>query len=143
MPKTDAQGDPRKSELPSTLQRSSKHAQDIWASTYDSAMETYDGDDSRAAAAAWASLKHSFEKVGDHWQEKDEKGPSDDRAAQGGPNPSGSTAGGVDANASKDDLYAKAQDADIEGRSSMTKDELVDALRRYNERETRRARESD
>ncbi len=30
---------------------------------------------------------------------------------------------------SKDDLYDKAQDVGIEGRSDMTKDELIDALR--------------
>ena len=29
----------------------------------------------------------------------------------------------------KDDLYARAQDLDVDGRSSMTKDELIAALR--------------
>lgn len=29
----------------------------------------------------------------------------------------------------KDDLYARAQELEIEGRSDMTKDELIDALR--------------
>ena len=31
----------------------------------------------------------------------------------------------------KDELYDKAQDVDIEGRSVMTKDELIDALRNH------------
>ena len=32
---------------------------------------------------------------------------------------------------SKDDLYDKAQDVGIEGRSDMSKDELIDALRNH------------
>ena len=31
----------------------------------------------------------------------------------------------------KDDLYERAQELDIEGRSDMTKDELIDALRNH------------
>ena len=31
----------------------------------------------------------------------------------------------------KDDLYARAQELEIEGRSDMTKDELIDALRNH------------
>lgn len=31
----------------------------------------------------------------------------------------------------KDDLYDRAQDLDIEGRSDMTKDELIEALRNH------------
>ena len=31
----------------------------------------------------------------------------------------------------KDELYQKAKDVDIEGRSNMTKDQLIDALRNH------------
>jgi len=64
---------PAKEELPATLQRSPKKAQEIWSETHDSAVETY-GEGERAHRTAFASLKHSFEKVGDHWEQKDEKG---------------------------------------------------------------------
>lgn len=47
----------------------------------------------------------------------------------------------MDANASKDHLYEQAQRLDIEGRSDMTKDELVEALRKANDRKTRESRD--
>src|ERR687889_795864 len=124
---------PAKDELPSTLKRSPKKAQETWSKTHDSAVETY-GEGERAARTAFASLKHSFEKVGDHWEPKDEKGPSDARAEQGRGS-TADTAGGVDANASKAHLYELAKRLDVTGRSSMSKDELVDAIGRANERE--------
>ncbi|MEA2689776.1 MAG: hypothetical protein QOD51_2383, partial [Candidatus Eremiobacteraeota bacterium] len=82
--------------LPSTLERSPKKAQETYEKTLESAEKTYDGDEERAHRAAWASVKHSFEKVGDHWEPKDHKGPSDPRAAEHGPNASGASYGGVD-----------------------------------------------
>ncbi|MBW3604648.1 MAG: ChaB family protein [Actinobacteria bacterium] len=33
-----------------------------------------------AHRTAWSAVKHQFEKVGDHWEPKDEWGPSDERA---------------------------------------------------------------
>ncbi|CEA09470.1 ChaB [Arthrobacter saudimassiliensis] len=140
MPKTSKSGHAKDSELPSTLQRSDTKAQDTFAKTYDSAMESYDGNEERAARAAYASLKHTHEKVGDHWEEKEESGPSDKRAEGGGPGSSKGTAGGVDANASKDHLYEQARKLDVPGRSNMTKDELVDALQKANDKQTRKAR---
>jgi len=74
---------PKKEDLPSTIQRSSKKAQETFGKTLESAEESY-GSGERASRTAFSSLKHSFEKVGDHWEEKDEKGPSDAQAAQGG-----------------------------------------------------------
>ena len=53
-----------------------------------------------AHQVAFAALKHTHEKVGDHWEPKDEYGPSDPQA-EGGKNTVLPTAGGVDANATK------------------------------------------
>ena len=57
-----------------------------------------------------------------------------------GPNPTGKSAGGVDANASKKHLLDVARRLDISGRSSMSKDELVSAIDKANRRETSRNR---
>lgn len=122
-------------DIPSTIKRSDEHAQEIWSKTHDSAVDTY-GEGERAHRTAFASLKHSYEKVGDHWEPKDDKGPSDAGAERRG----GRTRGGVDANASKSHLYEIAQRLDIKGRSKMDKDELVDAIEKANARQTRRAR---
>jgi cation transport regulator ChaB len=134
VPKTTKSGGAKKDELPSTLQRSPRKAQATFAKTYDSAVETYDGDEGRAARTAFAAVKHSFEKVGDHWEPKAEKGPSD-----GGP---GDNAGGVDANASKKHLYELAQRLEVPGRSKMDRDELVAAIDKANQRATAKARKS-
>ncbi|MFC0864223.1 ChaB family protein [Sphaerimonospora cavernae] len=130
---------PAREELPSTLARSPKKAQETWIKAHDSAVETY-GEGQRAHRTAFAALKHSFEKVGDHWEEKGGRGPSDEQAKKGTPRP-GETAEGVDANASKQHLYDVAARLDIEGRSKMSKDELVDAIKKANRQATAKARE--
>ncbi|MET3369186.1 ChaB family protein [Arthrobacter sp. M2012083] len=140
MPKTGKNDHARKDELPSTLQRSDQKAQDTFAKTYDSAMDSYDNDPGRAARTAFAALKHSYEKVGDHWEPKEERGPSDARAEEG-MDSAKPTAGGVDANASKEHLYRRARELDIKGRSKMDKNELVEALQKANDAATRKARE--
>ncbi len=132
-----------KEDLPSTLQRSPKKVRDTYAKTLDSAEEQYDGNEERAHRTAWAAVKHVAEKKGDHWEEKDEYGPSDDQAQRSGRfarESRGETAGGVDANKTKDELLKDARQADISGRSKMTKDELVDALKKHNDRQTAKAR---
>ena len=132
-----------KDDLPGTLQRSPRKVQRAYAETLDSAEETYDGDEARAHRTAWSSVKHIAEKKGDHWELKDEKGPSDPQAARSGRaarDAPRETAGGVDANKTKAELEADAREADIPGRSKMNKDELVAALKRHNDRETARAR---
>jgi cation transport regulator ChaB len=132
---------PGKEELPSTLARSPEKAQRTWVETHDSAVEEY-GEGERAHRTAFAAVKHSFEKVGDHWEAKEQKGPSDTQAAKKGKaaRRGGETAGGVDANASKKHLMELARKLDVPGRSTMTKDELVAALQKANDRETRRSR---
>lgn len=131
-----------KKDLPSTLQRSPEKAQETWSKTHDSAVDEY-GEGERAHRTAFASLKHSFEKVGDHWEPKDEKGPSDKQAAKSGRSArkGGETAGGVNANASKSHLYDIAKRLDIPGRSKMDKEELVDAIQKANDKKTRQSRE--
>ncbi|HEY0699318.1 MAG TPA: ChaB family protein [Micromonospora sp.] len=131
---------PAREVLPSTLRRSPKKAQETWEKTHDSAVGTY-GEGERAHRTAFAAVKHSFEKVGDHWEPKGRKGPSDAQAAGGGPQRRAATAGGVDANAPKEHLMEVAKKLDIRGRSRMTKAELVDAIGRANTRQTRKARE--
>ena len=139
MPKTTKSGKAMKDEIPSTLQRSPKKAQRTYAKAHDSAADSYDGDERRANQVAWAAVKHSFEKVGDRWEPKGKKGPSDEQA-KGGRNTNRQTKGGVDANASKSHLMDLAKKLDISGRSKMNKDELVDALEKANDRKTAQAR---
>lgn len=138
MPKTTKSGKARSDELPSTLQRSDALAKRTFAKAHDSAMKEY-GDEERAHRVAFSALKHTHEKVGDHWEPKDESGPSD-RQAEGGRDTDRPTAGGVDANATKEHLYELASRLKISGRSKMTKKELVEALRKANDRASAKAR---
>jgi cation transport regulator ChaB len=131
---------PGRDELPETLKRSPKKAQDTFVKTHDSAVDQH-GEGERAHRTAFSAVKHSFEKVGDHWEPKKKKGPSDAKAA-GGRDTRAETAGGVDANASKEHLLGIARKLDVSGRSRMTKPQLVEAIQKANDRETRRARNS-
>ena len=122
-----------KKDLPGTLKRSPAKAQRTYAETLDSAEEQYDSE-ARAHQTAWSAVKHSFEKVGDHWEAKDQKGPSDSQSAQRGTaarNRPRRTHGGVDVRGNtKEELYERARKAGVKGRSSMSKGELADALAR-------------
>ncbi|OBG41722.1 cation transport regulator ChaB [Mycobacterium alsense] len=133
MPKTTKEGKPKRGELPSTLRRSDEKAQRTFAKAHDSAAEQY-GSEERAHRVAYSAVKHSFEKVGDHWEPKDQPGPSDERAERGGLSNAGRSAEGVDANASKRHLLDVARRLDVRGRSTMTKSELVDAIAKENRR---------
>lgn len=127
MPKTNRNGEPIASELPETLERSPEKAQRTFTKAYDSAMEQYN-DEERAHRVAYDALKQKYEKVGDEWQAKNETRESD----AGGSD----TAGGVDTHATKEHLYDLAQELDIDGRSEMTKDELIEALEKESNRRT-------
>jgi cation transport regulator ChaB len=132
----------RDEDIPSTLQRSPRKVRETYEKTLDSAHDTYDSEE-RAHRTAWSAVKHVAEKKGDHWEPKDREGPSDPQAAKGGraARESGdATYGGVDAGRPKDELYAQAREAGIEGRSKMSKEQLARALQRANDRATARAR---
>jgi cation transport regulator ChaB len=131
MPKTTRSGKAKRSELPSTLRKSSPKAQRTFARAHDAAVEQY-GEGERAHRTAYAALKHSYEKVGDRWVAKDEKGPSDPRSKRSSAEKRrgvGETYGGVDAEGNtKQELYARAKRLGIEGRSKMSKRELARAI---------------
>ena len=123
---------PAKDEMPATLKRSPAKAQRTWAKAHDSAAETY-GEGERAHRTAFSALKHSFEKVCDRWQPKKEKGPSDPQAAKGGGSArkGGKTFGGVDVlGNTRKALYERAKKLGVKGRSSMSKEELGEAIAR-------------
>jgi cation transport regulator ChaB len=135
MPKTTSTGAARQSELPETLRRSPPKAQRTFAKAHDAAVKEY-GEGERAHRVAYAALKHSFEKRGDHWEPKARPGPSDPRAR----NPRarenhGKTYGGVDVEGnSKEELYRRARELGVQGRSSMSKGELAEAIARRQSR---------
>ena len=131
MPKTTRKGQAKKEELPDTIKRSDVKAQRTYAKAHDSAVEEY-GSGRRAHQVAYAALKHTHEKVGDHWESKEEKGPSDKQAKNprsgSRPGPDKPTAGGVGVKATKEHLYKRARQLDIPGRSQMNKGDLARAL---------------
>jgi cation transport regulator ChaB len=120
----------KKEDLPGTLKRSPAKAQRTYAKALDSAHDEY-GDESRAHRTAFAAVKHSFEKKGDHWEPKDQKGPSDPQAAKSGKSARQSktpTGGGKDVGTTKTELMEQAKKLEVPGRSKMSKDELTKAV---------------
>jgi cation transport regulator ChaB len=114
MPKEEGKQD--RTEVPQTIMRSDEHAQDIWKSAHDSAVETY-GEGGRAHRVAFAALKHVYAKKGDRWVKKAEKGPSDPQAERGPTTkhksteePKAPTAGGKVAHGARD-AREKAREA--------------------------------
>ena len=123
----------KKEDLPGTLKRSPKKVQRTYEKTLDGAHEEY-GDEERAHRTAWGAVKNVAEKRGDHWEEKDETGPSDPRSKQPPKEKregKGETYGGIDVEGNtKKELAERAKKAGISGYSSMTKQELAKALAR-------------
>ena len=123
----------KKEDLPGTLERSPTKVRKTYEETLDAAHEQYDSEE-RAHRTAWSSVKHIAEKRGDHWELKDEPGPSDPQAAQGGREARDrprKTYGGVDVvGSTKEELYERAKELDIPRRSAMTKGELARAIAR-------------
>ncbi len=138
---------PSKEDVPSTVKRSGKHAQATWTKVHDSAVESY-GEGERAHRTAFAALKHTHEKVGDHWEPKPDgrKGPSDDRALDpdAAEQEGGTSTGGVDVlGHTRDELLERAREVEVKGRSRMTKQELGEAIKKANDRATAKARQTE
>jgi hypothetical protein len=120
-------------EIPGTLRRSPGKAKRTWKKTHDSAVEQY-GEGERAHRTAFASLKRGFEKVGDRWEPKARKGPSDPRSTK--PTAAkrrgeGETFGGVDLYGhTRQELLERARGLGIRGTGRMNKRELARAIAR-------------
>ncbi len=131
MPKMTRGDKVRRSELPSTLQRSDWKAQRTFAKAHDAAVEQY-GDGERAHRTAMAALKHTHEKRGGRWVAKSEPGPSDPRSKKTSAQKrrgEGETFGGVDVEGTtKHELYERARRLGVEGRSRMSKHALARAV---------------
>jgi cation transport regulator ChaB len=120
-------------EMPSTLERSPAKVQRTYEKALDSAHEEYD-DEERAHRTAWGAVKNVAEKKGDHWEQKDDTGPSDARSKQPQSRKQrgeGETFGGVDVEGNtRAELAERAKKAGVKGYSKMTKAELGHALQR-------------
>jgi cation transport regulator ChaB len=131
MPKMASKERVRRSELPGTLQRSGSKAQRTFAKAHDAAAEQY-GEGERAHRTAMAALKHTHERRGDRWVPKSEAGPSDPRSKKTTAQKQrgeGETFGGVDSeHNTKEELYARARQLGVEGRSKMSKGQLARAI---------------
>jgi hypothetical protein len=136
---------PDPGEIPSTVARSDKKAQRTWQETHDSAVEQY-GEGERAHRTAFASLKHTYEKRGDRWVPKKEKGASDPRSKQPTARARegvGKTFGGIDYYGhTKKEFEQRARELGITGYSSMRKEELVEAIAREERNEEARRRKA-
>jgi cation transport regulator ChaB len=123
----------KQEEIPETIRRSSKKVQRTYMKALDNAHEQYDSEE-RAHRTAYSAVKHIARKAGDRWELKDKPGPSDPQAKQGGSRARKSerkTAGGIDVEGgSKEYLYERAKELNIEGRSKMNKKQLAAAIRR-------------
>jgi ChaB len=136
------QAEQMRKDVPSTVARSDDKAVRTYKKTLESAEDTY-GEGERAHRTAFAALKHSHEKVGDHWEPKEHRGPSDPQAAQGAPRAvedRRETAQGVDVTAPKSHLDDVARKVGISQPEDLSKDDLVREIEKANTRATAKAR---
>lgn len=110
MPMTNKKGKPKMSELPGTVARSGKKARRTFAKAHDAALDEY-GNEKQARKVAYSALKQTHRKSGDRWKKRNK----DDDA--------------VSMDRSKAALYDVAKRRDIAGRSTMSKKDLVKAIR--------------
>ena len=142
MPSKHQQAEEMRDDVPSTIARSDDKAVRTYKKTLESAEDSY-GEGERAHRAAYGALKHTYEKVGDHWEPKEQAGPSDAQSEQEAPDSlerPKETADGVDTRASKAHLVEVAKKLGVTGATRKRKDELVDEIRKANARATRQAR---
>jgi hypothetical protein len=142
MPDKRAQAAQMRGDVPQTIARSDDKAVRTFKKALEAAEQQY-GEGERARRIAMAALKHTHEKVGDHWEPKPEPGPSDPQAAREGASAReepGPTAQGVDASASKQHLTDVARRVGVESPQRMSKPELVEAIEKANRRATDRSR---
>lgn len=136
------QAEQMRPEVPSTVARSGDKAVRTYKKTLEAAEESY-GAGERAHRTAFASLKHTHEKVGDHWEPKTRRGPSDPQAAQGTPRSRTApreTAQGVDANASRPHLDEVARRVGVDHPEGRDRADLVHEIEKANARATAHAR---
>ena len=124
---------PGRESLPGTLRRSPEKAQRTWIKVHDNAAEQY-GEGERAHRTAFAAVKQGYEKVGDHWERKRRRGPSDPRSTRTTAEKRrnvGATYGGVDViGHTREELLERAAKLGVRGRTRMRKDELAGAIAR-------------
>jgi len=74
MARSRRRGLARAGELPGTLKRSSKDAQETFTKAHDNAVQAY-GEGDQADRATYTEFKRKFEKRGDHWIPKQKPVP--------------------------------------------------------------------
>jgi len=79
--------------VPSTLERSDKHAQEIYKKAHDAALEQYGGEEARAHRVAFAAVRREYEKQGDRWVRKPEGGTTGPRSTRSSSMPQGRSPG--------------------------------------------------
>ena len=121
---------PGRKDMPSTIRRSAKRAQELYVKTHDSAAKQY-GEGERTHRTAFKSVKREYRKSGDRWVAKGHRQPSDPQQA-GDKTTHRMTAGGYDVSprATMKTLHSEARQLNIAGRSTMKKDQLRRAIMR-------------